>query len=79
MAVRVLFPNELKATVQLPAPPESVTGELQPEFCPVMATVPVGVVELMTTKLTVTVCPTNDGLGEVEVMVVMVSPGAITG
>jgi len=75
VAVRVLDPSELKTTAQLPVPPERVMEQFV--FAPVMATVPVGVDELVTATLTVTDCPTSDWSGESDVIVVTVTPGGM--
>jgi hypothetical protein len=68
----VLFPFELKTTLQLPLPPESVMVQLV--SAPVMATVPVGVgPDPLTVTLTATGWPGVEGLGEWAVMVVKVA------
>lgn len=75
VAVRVLDPSELKITAQLPVPPERVKEQFV--SAPVMATVPVGVDELVTATLTVTDCPTKDWSGASDVMFVKVTPGGV--
>lgn len=75
MAVSVFEPEVLKITVQLPVPPESVMVQLV--SAPVMATVPVGVVEPpATVTVIVTDCPADDGSG--VSVIVSVGPGSDT-
>ena len=75
-AEMVLLPFELKTTLQLPLPPESVMVQLV--SAPVMATVPVGVgPEPLTVTLTATGWPGVEGLGEWAVMVVTVALGGV--
>ena len=70
MAVRVLEPEVLKVTLQLPLPPESERVQLV--SAPVMDTVPVGVTpDPLTVTLTVTNWPGVDGSGASAVMVVV--------
>ena len=70
-AEMLLVPFELKTTLQLPLPPESVRVQLL--SVPVMLTVPVGVApDPLTVTLTATDCPGVDGLGLWAVMVVVV-------
>jgi hypothetical protein len=70
----LLVPLELKTTLQLPVPPESVMVQLL--SAPVMATVPVGVApDPLTLTLTETACPGVDGLGLWAVMDVVVAVG----
>ena len=71
-AVRVLAPIELKTTLQVPLPPESVM--VQFVSAPLMATVPVGVEpDPPTVTPTATASPGVDGSGVSAVMVVVVA------
>jgi len=72
VAVKVLAPALLKTIEQLPAP--EISDPLQ--VSPVLAftvTEPVGVPFPLTVKLTVTACPTMEGLGKFAVMAVVLA------
>jgi len=62
------LPESGKVSVQL------VAGSVAEQLWPVLAftvTVPVGGVVPVTLKVTVTICPTRDGLGRLEAIVVV--------
>jgi hypothetical protein len=73
LAVRVGLPEAGKVSVQLAV--GSVAKQLWPELA-LTVTVPVGGVVPVTLKVTVTTCPTIDGLGRLETIAVRL--GAFT-